>query len=86
MRDKIGVFGRAALVAALLVGLLALERTWAGVRAARRFGDRAALVFPVVHLARDDARLAAIVIWVARRLLRRPARPSHSMRPRGGAI
>jgi glycosyltransferase involved in cell wall biosynthesis len=72
----------AALVAALLVSSLVLERTFAGVRAARRFGDRGALAFPIVHLARDAAWLAAIVVWVTRRLLGRPARPAHSMAPR----
>jgi len=73
----------AALVAALLVMSLVLERTWAGVRAARRFGDGAALAFPIVHLARDAAWLAAIGVWVVRRLLGRPERPGHSMWPRG---
>lgn len=67
---------------AVLVGGLVLERTVAGVRAWRRFGDPAALAFPLVHLARDLAWVAAILVWLTRRLLGRPFRPSHSMRAR----
>jgi succinoglycan biosynthesis protein ExoA len=67
---------------ALLIAGLFVERAWAGVRAARRYADRAALLFPVVHLARDAAWLTAIGVWLARRLSRRRAAPSHSMSPR----
>jgi succinoglycan biosynthesis protein ExoA len=69
-------------IAAALLGALALERLTAGGRAARRFGDRAAWLFPLLHLVRDLAWVAAIVVWLARRAARRPGRPSHSMRPR----
>jgi len=65
-----------------LVGLLALERLAAGVVAARRFRDATPLVFPLLHLGRDAAWVAAIAVWTLRRLLRRPSNPSHSMRPR----
>ncbi|MBI3493618.1 MAG: glycosyltransferase [Acidobacteria bacterium] len=67
--------------AALLAGL-ALERFAAGVAAARRFRDPTPLLFPALHLARDLAWVAAIAMWSARRLGRRPRKPSHSMRPR----
>jgi GT2 family glycosyltransferase len=72
----------AAAVSLALLGSLVIERAWAGVRAARRHEDSAALLFPVVHLARDAAWVAAIVSWSARRLLGRAQGPSHSMRPR----
>lgn len=68
--------------AAVIVGVLALERLAAGVRAAQRFNDRTALLFVPLHLARDVAWVAAIVVWTFRRLFRRPSNPSHSMRPR----
>jgi cellulose synthase/poly-beta-1,6-N-acetylglucosamine synthase-like glycosyltransferase len=61
---------------------LALERAAAGVAAAVRFSDTTALAFPVVHLLRDAAWVAAIIVWTSRRLLRRPLRPSDSMTPR----
>jgi glycosyltransferase involved in cell wall biosynthesis len=65
-----------------LIGALMVERAIAGVRAARRFNDPTPLLFPVLHLARDLAWVAAIVVWLARRLGGRPAKPSHSMHPR----
>lgn len=71
----------AALLAALLVG----ERTIAGLLAARRFRDSAALLFPVVHLARDAAWTLAIGVWLARRAAGIATRPAHSMRARGPA-
>lgn len=71
-----------ALSAAMLLGGLALERLAAGVSAARRFRDAAPLVFPFLHLSRDLAWVTAIAMWSARRLGRRPTKPSHSMRPR----
>ena len=71
----------AVAIAALLVG----ERTLAGVRAARRFRDPAALLFPVAHLARDAAWAAAITVWLTRRLAGVAALPAHSMRARAPA-
>jgi len=68
------------MLAALLGAVLVSERAVAGVRAWRRFGDPAALAFPVVHLLRDAAWVAAIATWSGRRLLRRPGRPVHSVR------
>ena len=69
-----------ALAALAIGGVLAGERLAAGARAARRFRDPIALWFAPIHLLRDVAWAAAIVVWAARRVLRRPARPSHSMR------
>ncbi len=69
-----------------LLALLAVERAVAGVRAWRVFGDPAALSFPVVHLIRDAAWIAAIVAWASRRVLRRPIKPEHSMAGRGVTI
>ena len=71
-----------ALFGAILVAGLFVERLVAGIRAARRFSDPTALVFPLLHLARDAAWVAAIVVWLARFAAGRPGRPSHSMRPR----
>lgn len=71
----------AAAAATLLAGL-ALERLAAGIRAARHFADPTPLAFPLLHLGRDLAWVAAIAMWSARRLGRRPSKPSHSMRPR----
>ena len=71
-----------AWTCAALLGGLAIERLAAGIAATWRFRDRAALVFPLLHLARDVAWVAAIVMWSARRLSRLPSQPSHSMRPR----
>jgi hypothetical protein len=69
-------------LACVLTGVLILERAVAGVRAALRFRDAAALAFPFFHLARDAAWVSAMVMWTTRRLSGRPARPHHSMRPR----
>jgi glycosyltransferase involved in cell wall biosynthesis len=65
-----------------LVALLAAERLVTGIGAARRFGNRAAWLFPVFHLLRDLAWVAAIVNWSARRLFSGGSLPFHSMRPR----
>ena len=75
--------GRGFLAAgvALLV-MLAIERAIAGVRAWSQFGDRTALAFPFVHLVRDAAWVAAMVVWTIRRLLRRRIKPEHSMMAR----
>jgi cellulose synthase/poly-beta-1,6-N-acetylglucosamine synthase-like glycosyltransferase len=74
----------AGLVAAagVLFLALALERAIAGLRAWRQFGNLAALTFPIVHLLRDLAWVAAIGVWICRRLLHRPYRPGHSMAAR----
>ncbi len=69
-------------VAALVIAGLVFERLIAGLRAAVTFRDRAALAFPLAHLARDLAWLAAIAVWSARRVIGRPSRPADSMRPR----
>ena len=66
---------------ALIAGL-ALERLAAGISAARRFRTFAPLVFPLLHLGRDLAWVAAIAVWLARRVVGRPSLPAHSMRPR----
>jgi cellulose synthase/poly-beta-1,6-N-acetylglucosamine synthase-like glycosyltransferase len=66
---------------ALLAGLVA-ERAVAGVRAWRRYGDTAALGFPLVHLGRDLAWVGAMVVWSARRLFGRAGGPGASMTPR----
>jgi hypothetical protein len=68
-----------------LIGGLIVERAAAGLRAAWRFGTPVPLVFPVLHLARDAAWVAAIGVWCTRRLLRQPAAPEHSMRARVAA-
>ena len=68
-----------------LLAVLAVERAVAGVRAWRRFGDPAAIAFPLVHLVRDAAWVAAGVVWTSRRLLRRRLKPEHSMMPRAAA-
>jgi hypothetical protein len=72
--------GLGALV--LIVAMLAAERAIAGWRASRRYNDRAGLAFPVFHLARDVAWVAAIVMWTGRRLFRVAPQPGDSMRPR----
>jgi glycosyltransferase involved in cell wall biosynthesis len=74
--------GRLALAAMVLILGLMVERSIAGARAMRRFGDPAALMFPIVHLARDLAWTCAIVTWTRRRLLSRRRDPSHSMTAR----
>jgi hypothetical protein len=71
-----------AIAGASLVVVLAAERLGAGVRAWRRFDDPAALAFPVVHLARNAAWVAAIAVWCGRRLLGRDVSPAASMKPR----
>jgi glycosyltransferase involved in cell wall biosynthesis len=76
-----GLFG----VGVVLLLALALERTIAGICAWRQFGNAAALAFPVVHLARNIAWVAAVVVWATRRLLRRPLKPEHSMTARAVA-
>ena len=53
-----------------LVAGLALERLAAGISAARRFRTLTPLVFPLLHLGRDLAWVAAIAMWLARRVVR----------------
>lgn len=59
--------------------LLALERAAAGLVAAARYRDPAGLLFVPVHLARDAAWAAALVVWMLRRLAGRPSDYAHSM-------
>jgi hypothetical protein len=70
------------MIAGGMIGGLALERLIAGVRAMLAFRDPAGLLFVPVHLARDVAWVAAIVIWTLRRLRGVGPRPAHSMRSR----
>ena len=65
-----------------VIAVLGFERTLAGIRAAVRFRDPAALLFPVAHLIRDVVWVGAIATWVARQITGRPPRPDDSMRPR----
>ena len=55
MSARVPMIGGAAIIATLFI-----ERLVAGILAARRFGDRAALLFPIWHLARDFAWVVAI--------------------------
>lgn len=75
----------ASAAVAVMAGL-AIERAAAGVAAARRFRTLTPLVFPALHLVRDLAWVAAIAMWLARRLVGRPPKPSHSMRPRAVSV
>jgi glycosyltransferase involved in cell wall biosynthesis len=77
-------FGLVAASVTILLALIA-ERARAGVRAWRRFNDPTALAFPVVHLARNGAWVAAVLVWGVRRALRRPFKPDHSMTARADA-
>jgi mycofactocin glycosyltransferase len=74
-----------AAASAILLGGLAIERSAAGIAAARRFRTLTPLVFPALHLVRDLAWVTAIVVWVLRRVSGRPSKPSHSMRPRAAS-
>jgi cellulose synthase/poly-beta-1,6-N-acetylglucosamine synthase-like glycosyltransferase len=75
--------GRSGLtVLGVTVAFLMLERAIAGIRASRRYHDRAGLAFPVFHLGRDIAWVAAILAWMVRRMFRMPPQPGDSMRPR----
>jgi hypothetical protein len=69
-------------IAAALVAALAAERAVAGLKAARQFRSATPLLFPVFHLIRDAAWVAALAAWSVRRLTGRSGLPSHSMRPR----
>lgn len=74
-----GPWRELAFAAAGLLGVLALERLVVAVRAAVRFADPIALLIVPAHLLRDVAWVWATLVWGARRLLRRPSRPWHSM-------
>jgi hypothetical protein len=81
-----GIAARSAYLCAFAIFAgLAVERLLAGIAAARRFRTLAPLMFPLVHLARNFAWIAAILRWSIRRLGRTPSSPGHSMcpRPRG---
>jgi hypothetical protein len=68
--------------AAALIGLIAAERALAGGRAWVRSRDWAALLFVPLHALRDLTWVAAIGVWLARRLAGAAPRPAHSMHPR----
>jgi cellulose synthase/poly-beta-1,6-N-acetylglucosamine synthase-like glycosyltransferase len=72
----------AANVGVVVLLGLAVERAWVGARAARRVGDWVPLLFPLVHLARDVAWVAAMAVWLLRRAFGARSHPRHSMRPR----
>jgi len=80
-----GPWRAVAAAAAILLGGLAIERSTAGIAAARRFRTLTPLVFPALHLIRDLAWVTAIVVWLLRRVSGRPSKPSHSMRPRAAS-
>ena len=62
------------------------ERAVAGVRACWRFGDPAALLFPVVHIVRNLAWVAAMGVWSFRRATGHAASAADSMTPRAGGV
>jgi glycosyltransferase involved in cell wall biosynthesis len=67
------------LLAAAVAAVLALDRVLAGLEAALRFRDRAGLAFAPIHLLRDLAWTAALLIWSGRRLVGGAPRPRQSM-------
>lgn len=79
LQPGLNVLGIFALV---LIALLIGERAVAGVRAASRFRDWTPLAFPLVHLLRDFAWVAAMVMWTLRRLAGATMLPRHSMTSR----
>ena len=72
-----------AYAGAAILGVLAAERTIAGVAAWRTTGDPVTLAFPVAHFARDAAWATAIVAWCLRRIARLAHSPAHSMSREG---
>jgi hypothetical protein len=72
----------ALAIAGLLLSGLVFERLIAGCRAASVYRDAAPLAFPILHIARDAAWAAAIVVWCVRRIASNPTQPAFSMRPR----
>jgi hypothetical protein len=77
-----GGFHLMVRVSGAILLALSLERLVVGLRAARRFRSPTPLIFPLLHLGRDCAWVAAMISWSARRLAGWPTRPSHSMRRR----
>jgi hypothetical protein len=71
--------------AGLVIGVLVLDRCVAGMSAARAFRNAAGLLFVPIHLVRDVAWAAAIVVWGVRRVLGVTSQPSDSMVPRQSA-
>lgn len=72
------------LSASAVIGcMLFIERACAGIQAWHRTGDRAALAFAITHLFRDIVWSAAIVVWMARWVLKLERAPAHSMLPYG---
>lgn len=71
-------------VALALFGIVVLDRCVAGVAATRRFRSATPLIFPLLHVARNAAWVAAIIVWAARKAARRRSQPGHSMRSRRG--
>jgi len=65
-----------------IVAFLAGERLWAGALAWRKFRDPAAFFFVPAHLLRDLAWCAAILAWLAQRIVGRSPRPTQSMTAR----
>ena len=64
----------------LILTALAAERSVVGIAAWRLTRDRAALAFPLAHVARNAAWAYAIVLWLIRRSIRKAPSPVHSMR------
>jgi glycosyltransferase involved in cell wall biosynthesis len=75
----------AALAGTTIIAVLLVERVVAGLVAWRRFGEPAALFFPLWHLARDMAWVSAMAVWTTRRAVGSAAQPSHSMKARMGS-
>lgn len=73
-------------IAAVATVVLVVERAVAGVRACWRFGDPAALLFPVVHIVRNLAWVTAIAVWSFRRATGQAASASDSMAPRASGV
>ena len=69
-----------AIAGTLALAALAVERLVAGIAAAVAFREPAGLGFAPVHLVRDAAWSAAVLVWTARRIRGRSPHPSHSMR------
>lgn len=72
----------AAIFAAVLIVVLALERAVTGTYAAWRFRDATPLLFPCFHLLRDLAWTCAIGAWMTRQAVGHGSRPSDSMSAR----
>src|SRR5207253_3858898 len=68
---------------AAIASVLFIERVCAGIQAWHRTGDRTALAFAITHLFRDIVWSAAIVVWMARWVLKLERAPAHSMLPHG---